>query len=545
MSTINSVLDIAKTALLANQKAINVTSHNISNASTPGYTKQTAVMTAMDPVSYGGLYYGSGVTVSSIERVYDSFQATQIRDASSGLSRFDAKGGHLVAIESMLNDMDGSGLNTRIDDLFNSFEDLASRPSTHAERSALLSSASVLADDLNRISASMKQSVAIINDRVESSVKMINSIGGQIAELNMQVSTLEASGTSANDLKDKRDSLLKVLSGFADVSTVDGRDGKTDVYIGGSFLVAGVKLSPLSVAINPDNPDVYDIVSNGMVLNSRLTGGSVKGDLEGSAFYQETLSKLDKLAASVVKEVNLQHRSGYGLDGSTGVDFFSGPSLYLQPGSRNTGGAVVGSGTVTALSQLTLDDYEVRFSGPASYTVVNTTKNSVVSNGAYASGSPIAFDGLSFSISDFAGTPAAGDTFAVSVTKNASEYIGVAISDANKIAASGSAVTLPGDNTNAMALASLRGTATMDGATFSEYYRSIVTGVGTEVSETRSNYTSQGKVVEQLEQARESLSGVSLEEEAINLIKLQRAYEAAAKVMSVADRMFETLLGIR
>jgi len=545
MSTINSVLDIAKTALLANQKAINVTSHNISNASTPGYTKQTAVMTAMDPVSYGGLYYGSGVTVSSIERVYDSFQATQIRDASSGLSRFDAKGGHLVAIESMLNDMDGSGLNTRIDDLFNSFEDLASRPSTHAERSALLSSASVLADDLNRISASMKQSVAIINDRVESSVKMINSIGGQIAELNMQVSTLEASGTSANDLKDKRDSLLKVLSGFADVSTVDGRDGKTDVYIGGSFLVAGVKLSPLSVAINPENPDVYDIVSNGMVLNSRLTGGSVKGDLEGSAFYQETLSKLDKLAASVVKEVNLQHRSGYGLDGSTGVDFFSGPSLYLQPGSRNTGGAVVGSGTVTALSQLTLDDYEVRFSGPASYTVVNTTKNSVVSNGAYASGSPIAFDGLSFSISDFAGTPAAGDTFAVSVTKNASEYIGVAISDANKIAASGSAVTLPGDNTNAMALASLRGTATMDGATFSEYYRSIVTGVGTEVSETRSNYTSQGKVVEQLEQARESLSGVSLEEEAINLIKLQRAYEAAAKVMSVADRMFETLLGIR
>src|SRR4030066_2436702 len=141
MSTINSVLDIAKTALLANQKAINVTSHNISNASTPGYTKQTAVMTGMDPVSYGGLYYGSGVTVSSIERVYDSFQATQIRDASSGLSRFEAKGGHLIAIESMLNDMDGSGLNPRIDDFFNSFEDLASSPSTHAERSALLSRA--------------------------------------------------------------------------------------------------------------------------------------------------------------------------------------------------------------------------------------------------------------------------------------------------------------------------------------------------------------------------------------------------------------------
>jgi len=545
MSTINSVLDIAKTALLANQKAINVTSHNISNASTPGYTKQTAVMTAMDPVSYGGLYYGSGVTVSSIERVYDSFQATQLRDASSSLSRYEAKGGHLAAVEAMLNDMDGAGLSTRIDDLFNSFEDLASSPSTHAERSALLSSAAVLADDLNRISASVKQSVSVINDRVESTVDIINSIGGQIAELNMQVSTLEASGTSANDLKDKRDNLLKTLSGLADISTVEGRDGKTDVYIGGSFLVAGVKLSPLSVAINPENPEVYDIVSNGMVLNSRLSGGSLMGDLEGSAYYQETLSRLDRLAASIVKEVNMVHRSGYGLDGSTGVDFFSGPSVYLQPGSRNTGGAVAGVGTVTDLAQLTLDDYEVRFSGPGSYTVVNTTRNSVLSTGAYASGSPITFDGLSFSISDLAGAPAAGDTFAVSVTKNASEYIGVAISDSNKIAASGSAMTLPGDNTNATALASLRESPAMNGVTFSEYYRSIVTGVGTAVSETKSNYASQGRVVEQLEQARESLSGVSLEEEAINLIKLQRAYEAAAKVMGVADRMFETLLAIK
>ena len=95
MSTLNSVLDIAKTALLANQKAINVTSHNISNASTPGYTKQTAVMTAMDPVSYGGLYYGSGVTVSSIERVYDSFQATQIRDASAGFHAMKLRAGTL------------------------------------------------------------------------------------------------------------------------------------------------------------------------------------------------------------------------------------------------------------------------------------------------------------------------------------------------------------------------------------------------------------------------------------------------------------------
>ncbi|MDP2690106.1 MAG: flagellar basal body rod C-terminal domain-containing protein, partial [Deltaproteobacteria bacterium] len=416
---------------------------------------------------------------------------------------------------------------------------------TYAERSALLSNASVLSDDLNRISASIKQSVSDINERLEAEVSEINSLGERIAELNRQITTVEVAGTSANDLRDKRDSLLKELSSLVDVATVEHGDGKVDVYIGGSFLVAGVEVSPLSVAINPENPEVYNVISNGMVLNARVTGGSLRGDLDGSAYLQDTLSKLDTLAASLVKEVNLLHRSGYGLDGSTGVDFFSGPAVYTQAGSRNTGGAVISGGTVTDLAELTLDGYEVRFSGPASYNVVNTSTNSVVTSGAYTSGSPITFDGLSFTITNGAGAPAGGDTFKVSATRNASEYIGVGITDGNKVAAASSPATLPGDNTNAMALAALRDAAAVEGATFGSYYSSIVTGIGTEVSETKSNFSAQGKVAEQLENARESLSGVSLEEEAVNLIKLQRAYEAAAKVMATADKMFETLLAIR
>ncbi|MFQ5736257.1 MAG: flagellar hook-associated protein FlgK [Thermodesulfobacteriota bacterium] len=545
MSTLNSVLDIAKTALLSSQKAINVTSHNISNASTPGYTKQTAVMESMDPVNYGGLYFGAGVTVSGIERVYDSFQATQIRDANSSLSRYEAKGGHLSAVESLLNDFGGSGLSSRVDDFFNAFEDLAASPSTSAERSALLSSANVLADEFNRVGGAIKQNVSQINGRIEATVEKINTLGAQVAELNLQITTVEVAGTSANDLRDRRDNLLNELSKLADISTVEGKDGKTDVYISGSFLVAGVEVSPLSVVINPENPEVYNISSNGMVLNDRITGGSLKGDLEGSAYLQDILGRLDYLAASIVKDVNTLHRSGYGLDGSTGVDFFKAPSVYLQSSTRNTGGAVISAGSVTDLTLLTLDDYEVRFSGPASYTVVNTATNAVVTTGAYASGSPITFDGISFTITDNTGTPAMGDTFAVSVTKNASEYIGVDITNGNRIAASSSAATLPGDNTNAMALAALKDSASMDGQTFSEFYRAVVTGVGTAVAEAKSNLSAQGKVAEQLQLARESVSGVSLEEEAINLIKLQRAYEAAAKVMGTADKMFEALLNIR
>src|SRR4030067_2028906 len=98
MSTLNAVFDIAKTALQANQKAINVTSHNIANANTAGYTRQRVVLETMNPVNFGGQFFGTGVEVAAVERVYDSYQSKQLLDAQPGLSRFEARGGHLARL---------------------------------------------------------------------------------------------------------------------------------------------------------------------------------------------------------------------------------------------------------------------------------------------------------------------------------------------------------------------------------------------------------------------------------------------------------------
>ena len=101
MSTLNGIFDIAKTALQANQKAINVTSHNIANANTAGYTRQRVVLETMNPVNFGGQFFGTGVDVAAVERVYDSFQTIQLRDAQSALSRFETRGQHLAGLESI------------------------------------------------------------------------------------------------------------------------------------------------------------------------------------------------------------------------------------------------------------------------------------------------------------------------------------------------------------------------------------------------------------------------------------------------------------
>ncbi|CAG1065604.1 Flagellar hook-associated protein 1 [uncultured bacterium] len=545
MTTLNGVFDIAKTALLAHQKSLNVTSHNIANANTAGYTRQRVVLETMTPVNFGGQFFGTGVDVKSVERVYDSFQTIQLRDASSGLSRFETRGQHLSGLESILNDFDGAGLSSRLDAFFNTAADVAANPSSYGERAALLSNARVLADTFNHAASNFEQNLSGVNSEIVHKVDKINGLASRIADFNGQISAVELSGTSANDLRDQRDLLLEELAGFVDINVTENDIGQVDVYVGGSFLVAANKTASLTVLPDSRDTDTPRLMLNGGTINDRITGGSLKGDLEGIEYYKDARDRINLLSASLVKEVNLQHEQGWGLDGSTGEDFFTPLSVYSNADSANAGGATISGGAVTDLNALTLDDYEIRFSGPGAYSVVNTANDSVVTSGAYNSGGAITFDGLSVVITDSPKTPQAGDRFIVSSTRRAASEMGVALTDPKKVAASGTSTGLPGDNTNALAIADLREASAAGNTTFSQYYNSIVTDLGTAARDAKINYEAQSKFTQELRAAKEAVSGVSIEEEAINLVKLQRAYEAAAKVMSTVDQMMDTILRLR
>lgn len=545
MPTLNATFDIAKTAMLASQKAISVTSHNIANANTPGYTRQRTVLETLDPIQFGGQFFGTGVDVQSVQRIYDSFQTMQLREATSNLSSFETKGQHLFALESILNDFDGAGLSTRLDAFFNSVSDVAANPSAYGERAAMLSSARVLSDTFNLAATNLNRNISGINTDIEHKVDQINSISARIAELNQQISAVEISGTSANDLRDKRDVLLEELSGFVDVSVTENDLGQIDVYVGGSFLVAANKTSKLTTEPDPADPDILELRLNGGTINDRIGGGSLRGDLDGIGYLKDVQERVNYLSASIAKAVNMQHAQGYGLDGSTGQDFFSPVSVYTNANSANSGGAVITGGSVTNLAALTLDDYEIRFSAPGAYNVVNLSTDMVVSSGAYTSGAPITFDGLSVAITDVTKPPQAGDRFVISPTRDSASTMAVDVTDPRRIAASGTLAGIPGDNTNALALEGLRDAASIENTSFGKFYNRIITDVGTAANDARINYDAQNRFTHELRAARESVSGVSIEEEAINLVKLQRAYEAAAKVMSTVDQMMETLLGLR
>lgn len=545
MPTLNAVFDTAKRALMANQKAISVTSHNIANANTPGYTRQRTVLETTNPLMYGGQFFGTGVDVASVERVYDSFQTMQLREATSNLSRFETKGQHLTALESILNDFDGAGLASRLDAFFNSASDVAANPSSYGERAAMLSNARVLSDTFNLASTNLSHALSGVNTDIEHKVVEINGLATRIADLNQQISSVEITGTAANDLRDQRDMLLEELSGLVDVGVTENDIGQVDVYLGGSFIVAGASTATLTVEAGNADPNIPILRLNSGQVNDRINGGSLKGELDGIDYLVDVRGMIDLLSASITREVNILHAQGYGLDGSTSQDFFSPFAVYTNANSANTGGAVITGGTVTDMNALTLDDYEVRFSAPGTYNIVNLGTDMVVSSGAYTSGTPIVFDGLSVTITNSPKTPQAGDRFLVSSTRDAAANMGVEITDPRKIAASGTLAGIPGDNTNALAIEGLKDATTIDNTSFSKYYSRIVTDLGTAVNDAKINYDAQSKFTQELRAAKESVSGVSIEEEAINLVKLQRAYEAAAKVMSTVDQMLETLLNIR
>jgi len=544
-----NILDIAKSSLLASQTGIQTTSHNIANVDTPGYTRQRIGTRTGDPVNIGGNPIGTGVFVNGIERSYDRFLGLQIMDAREKMGHYGALRDTLGRLEGLFNDSSGLGLGDTLDNLFNSLNDVANDPSSYAARSAILSTASTLADRITSIDRRMRDEIDLIEGKLKGEVESINSLTTSIAGLNVDIQSSESNGNTANDLRDERDRLLNDLAGRIDVSMFENDSGQVTVLTaGGNPLVADSITTSLSVTPDNNNGGYYDIYAGNNKITAHVSTGSVKGLLEArDNDFLPALDKLDTLSASLTKEFNVLHTQGYGLDGSTGLNFFTPISPAVVANGDNGGGATA-SVSVQTLSALTLDEYEVRFTSSSTYNIVNTTDGTNVSSGnSYSSGGNIDFDGLRVVISDVTGTPQSGDVFSVKSAEGAARAFGVALTEPDKFAAASSSSALPGDNSNVLSMTDLRGGKFLSNgnASFSSFYSSLVTDVATASRFATLNSDAQTVVMEELESYRESVSGVSIDEEGLNLIRYQQSYEAAAKVINIVNELFDTLVSLR
>ncbi len=452
-------LETALRGLLAQQQALDLAGHNVANANTAGYTRRVANLATSIPLQVApGMLLGTGVNVVSYQRIRDGFLDTQLRAQTMLQGAAEAKQEGLGQVESVLNEPSDSGLGNLLGKYWSAWQNVANAPEDVATRQALVEAASSLASGFNSISSQLGTIRTQTSQETQLTVDEINSDGQDLSSLNKAIFDATAMGNTPDDLLDQRDLVLDKLSKLGSVSTTDNGDGTIKVTFSGVTLVDGTTQHVVS--------ESGGTLSNDMAVPETAALGATTGKLGALVALRDVTlpgyaAQLDSIAATLITQTNalqaggvdvngVTQTGGYGLDGSTGVAFFSG-----------TNAATIG----------------------------------------------------------------------VSVT-------------AAKIAAA-SASGKPGDNTNALRISDVaydKTLAPLGGATIDDAYSTLVTTIGSASEGATRAVGNAGALVATLTNRRDSISGVSMDEEMTNLIKFQQGYQAAARALTTMDDVIELLI---
>ena len=554
---VTSILDTAKQALLAQQAALHIVGQNVANVNTPGYTRERAVMVSTEPSSFIGALRG-GVSVDRIERLFDQFITAQRNVATANFQSAREQADQLGRAEILVNDLglEENSFSDNLERFFQAFQDLASNPQGIPERTEVQQQGSHIVAAFHDLHTGFQDLKRDLNNALKDELSEINSLARDIANLNVQIQSTEANPKNpAASLRDQRDESLRQLSEKVAVTAFDSNGDFTVLLGSGRPLIEGERFNRLISIDDPDDPQnvlvrMQDPQGNVSDVSNAIIGGKIRGLLNvKDTLLPGFVASLDRLAAQLTTSVNQLHSNGYGLDGSTGNNFFAARQASGQSASGNTGGGTLQSVAVFDPTQMTLDDYELQFAAngpPPTFDIVNTTTGSTIATAQpYTSGASIRFAGLEVVVTDGSSTPQAGDIFSISSTKNAAQSIAVdpvTQKTPEKIAAA--ATPEAGDNTNALSLAALRDAQVISGNTFGEAYSALVSSVGTEKQSSASLAEQRELVVTEIENRREAVSGVSLDEEQIDLIRFQQAFAAAANFIRVADEMADIIVNL-
>lgn len=470
-------LETALRGLLAEQRALDVTSHNIANANTVGYTRQQAVLAPTAPYSDPAGQVGTGVDVASYQRLRDTFVDTQYRTQSAQQGAADALHGGLSQVEDALAEPSANGLNALLGKYWAAWQDVSNAPDDIATRQALVQAAKSLTDGINGLASQLDTQTAQTQQNVALTVDQVNSLAGQIAALNAQIDAAETGGGTPNDLLDKRDQLLDQLSSLTQVSITPPASGRPDgeikvgigVGVGGSsnVLVDGAATTGDLVVTQGVATNDFTIGPPGVgapqVTFGSAGGSPYAGKLGGLQHVLDVLdgpvtgyrAQLDAVAQQLASDTNTQHAKGIDLYGAPGGAFFAA-----------AGGGAVGAATITVAAAV--------------------------------------------------------------------------LADPRVVAAGASGAGL-GDGSNAVAVAGLR-TAKPPSLSVGDVYTGLVTTIGTDAQRATQDATIAAALVSSVDARRQSVSGVSLDEEMANLVRYQRGYQAAARAFTAMDQMIDQLI---
>jgi flagellar hook-associated protein 1 FlgK len=324
-----SGIHLALQAILANQNAMEVVSHNVSNANTEGYHRQEAVFTASPPQTTGGWIssnlshsIGTGVTMDSVQRYSMKFTDMRYRSELSETGRWQSQAELLTTLELTLADTSVDSIATRLDEFWGTWQALANDPEDSALRQDVMSKAESLALSFNSRSQRLHDLRVDQNLAIIERVNDINEMGQQIADLNEQIAQVLTTGGQPNDLFDKRDLLLDKLSQIAGATSNVEDNGHVNVSIAGHFLVIGTTSYEVSTTTNAENLVELEWADG---ATFQTLQGELLGLFEGrDTVIVEQQDWLDELANTLITEVNALHVTGVGMNNETGYNLFTG-----------------------------------------------------------------------------------------------------------------------------------------------------------------------------------------------------------------------------
>jgi len=314
------MLSNSVSGLLSMQRALSTTSHNVANANTPGYSRQSVEIGARPPQFMGGQYIGSGTQVNGITRSFDQFVENQLRDAGSDKGRDNFVADFTSQISQSLGDTE-KGLSQDVQAFFNATGDIAANPTDLTARDALLAQAEQLTNRFNRADRQLDSANSQLVNQAMQTGDEINSIAREIAGLNQKIS-LAPSGSSPNDLLDRRDKLVRDLSERIDIRITEDDRGRMDIAVGVGFpLVLGEEA--IELVIGNTIADGITASINGREFSSRIEGGRLGGIIQVEQDVVRPMrEQLGEIAITLAKEVNDIQSQGYDLNGADGEPIF-------------------------------------------------------------------------------------------------------------------------------------------------------------------------------------------------------------------------------
>lgn len=564
---LNATLAMAKQSLEIFGTGIQVSGQNISNAGTPGYIREELVLNPSAPYRQGALIVGTGVEISGIQQQIDLFLEKRIHSANTDFAAIDERNTIFKQLENEIRELSGGDLSTGLNNFLATINNVVNQPGSIPDREFVINEAEKFAAEISSLRLRLNDLREVQSVNVENLVTEANQLIDKIIDLNPKISKLEASGLLQSDagaLRTQRYDALNRLSELIPIRYHERSDGAIDVFTGSDYLVMAGTSQKLELQTNTDRGVVvHDVLLSQTRSNISHTGGELKGIVEGrDEILGGFVDQLDTYASQLIFEFNKIHASG---EGTAGFGQITSASRALDSSatlnSEQSGlpfQAKHGSFQIKVTNKSTGITETVTINVDLDGIGTDTTLDSLASsiNGVANLNSSVSTDGrLSISANadyefkfsnDTSGALAAVGINTLFTGADSSDIsINSLIKQNQQFLATGQGGG-PSDGSNAVLLAAFseKPIESLGGISIDSYYEKIVANLAQSSASEEALAKGAQTFRDSLMSQREQFSGVSIDEETINVLTYQRAFQSAARLVSTIDELFTILLNI-